>query len=77
MTNFLENCTSACCQHLEGLYNDFQEKFKVFLKNDYPAWLIDLQNFEPYNDIDPKIAKELLDMKENVQLTTKIKKKDY
>ena len=59
---------------MEELYNEFQRRFKDILEIDFPAWLLDLQNFEPYSDIDPKIAEELLEMKKNDQLTRKMER---
>ena len=66
-------CIAACIVQLEGLHTEFERRFEDFLKMDYPLWFVDLKNYEP-GDESTKLAKRLLDLKEDVKLKERVNK---
>ena len=51
----------------------FERRFDDLLKMNYPLWFIDPENYEPGNE-STELAETLLDLKEDVKLSRRVKK---
>ena len=66
-------CFNACTAHFEGLHPEFGRKFEDLSEIDYPLWFVDLESYEPGDEIS-KMAEALFDLKENVKLRARVNK---
>ena len=44
-------CITVCIAHLKDLHSDFKRKFQDLLEMDYPIWFVNLENYEPGEEI--------------------------
>ena len=58
-------CITSCVSYLKGLYVDLGRKFENLLEVDYPLWFVDLENYEPDDEIS-KMEETLLYEKSKV-----------
>ena len=73
-TNPTSECIVQCEEHLDGLHQDFERRYADLLEMDQPPWFIDLANFEPDDGINPELAENLLDLKEDSKLVRRVEK---
>ena len=66
----------SCTNHLQKLREDMTRRFKNITEMSPPGWIIDMAHFEVLSeeDIDPVIAGELLELKENKALMANIER---
>ena len=67
---------ASCTNHLQKLREDMTRIFKNITETSPPGWIIDMAHFDVLSgeDIDPVIAGELLELKENKALMANIER---
>jgi len=67
---------TSCTDHLQSLKEDMTRRFKDIIEMSPPSWIIDIAHFDVLSEegIDPTIAGELLELKENKVLMTNIER---
>ena len=67
---------ASCTNHLQNLREDMTRRFKDIIEMSPPGWIIDMAHFDVLSEenIDPIIAGELLELKENKALMANIER---
>ena len=67
---------ASCTSHLQNLREDMTKRFKDIIEMSPPGWIIDMAHFDILSEeyIDPIIAGELLELKENKALMANIER---
>ena len=67
---------TSCTDHLQSLKEDMTRRFKDIIEMSPPSWIIDIAHFDVLSeeDLDPIIAGELIELKENKILMSNIER---
>ena len=67
---------ASCTHHLQNLREDMTRRFKDIIEMSPPGWIINMAHFDVSSeeDVDPIIAGELLELKENKALMKNIER---
>ena len=67
---------ASCTNHLQNLRDDMTRRFKDIIEMSPPGWIIDIAHFDVLSEenVDPIIAGEILELKENKALMANIER---